>query len=29
MSGQGINYDDKKTNKVTFIKTKNYLIYMT
>ena len=29
MSGKSINFDDKKINKVTFRKTKNYLIYMT
>ena len=29
MSGKSINFDDKKSTKVPFIKTKNYLIYMT
>ena len=30
MSGKGINFDEKKrSTKVTFIKTKKYLIYMS
>ena len=29
MSGKSINFDDKKSTKVTFIKTKNCLVYMT
>ena len=29
MSEKNISFDGKKITKVTFIKTKNYLIYMT
>ena len=29
MSGKSINFETKQPTKVTFIKTKNYLIYMT
>ena len=29
MSGKNINFNDKKSTKVPFIKTKGYLIYMT
>ena len=29
MSGKNINFDDKRSTKAPFIKTKNYLIFMT
>ena len=28
MSGKSVNFDDKKSTKVLFIRTRNYLIYM-
>ena len=29
MNGKSINFEDKNSTKVTFIKKTNYLIYMT